>query len=554
MEFISAPLNLDHRSNALADAVSNGVELLVVGGGITGAGIALDAASRGINTLLIEQSDLAAGTSSRSSKLIHGGLRYLENYDFKLVREALLERELMVTTLAPHLVKPLSFIYPLTQKVRERTYVGAGLALYDALRGLKRALPNHRHLSQDKLKKIAPALNPKIVVGGIEYSDAQVDDARHTATVARTAVKIGAKVATRTTLLELIKDDNKIIGAILLDQLTGKKLKIKVQSVALACGIWNSEIAQKAGVELNYSIAMSKGVHIMVPKSAINAQEGIIIKTAVSVLFIIPWKEYWLIGTTDTPYEGDKANPIADESDINYILDMANKFLEPKISQADILGVFAGIRPLVASSKKSKTTEISREHIVDRPMRGLLSIAGGKYTTYRVMAADLVDLVYQDIRRAVPKSATEKIPLLGAEQFYGLVDQKENLARKFDLSLEQVTHLLDRYGSLIFEIESLWLTDPKLKKEISEVRYLAAEFVYSVVAEGALDLIDIFARRTRIAFEVEDGGMAIAPQVAKLVAPYLSWKASDQKRAVADYLAWLSSERRSLQLNEGRNN
>ena len=309
-------LNPDQRKSAIAALASEEFDLLVIGGGVTGAGIALDAATRGLKVALVESQDYAAGTSSRSSKLIHGGLRYLEQYDFKLVREALHERELMVTTGAPHLVKPLSFLYPLHSKVRERTYVGAGIFLYDILRGLQRALPNHKHLSHKRVQEAAPCLDPKIVLGGIEYFDAQVDDARHTMMILRTAALYGAALTTRTRAESLIRDGEKVIGAEVTDFISGKRLNVRAKSTIMAAGVWSNELHEHFGITPNYSVRMSKGVHIVVPRSAINSSVGMILKTALSVLFVIPWtKDKWLIGTTDTDYTGDKTDPLADADD-----------------------------------------------------------------------------------------------------------------------------------------------------------------------------------------------------------------------------------------------
>ena len=281
MSSFKSALNPQQRAAAVKSLAQDQFDILVIGGGVTGSGIALDAASRGLKVALVEANDLASGTSSRSSKLIHGGLRYLEQYDFKLVREALQERELMVTTQAPHLVKPVPFIYPLHEKVKERTYVGAGLALYDALRGFQRALPYHKHMSQKRINEVAPSLRVDIVTGGIQYFDAQVDDARHTMTIARTAAEYGAVIATRVSCESLIRKGKKVVGAKVLDRVSGEIIDVSAAVTIMAGGVWSDPMHQKFGITSGYHVRMSKGTHIVLPKSAINSNSGIILKTAV---------------------------------------------------------------------------------------------------------------------------------------------------------------------------------------------------------------------------------------------------------------------------------
>ncbi|MEY3345726.1 MAG: hypothetical protein RLZZ581_520, partial [Actinomycetota bacterium] len=324
----------------MRDLASTDFDILVVGGGINGAGIALDAASRGLRVALVENSDFASGTSSKSSKLIHGGLRYLEQYDFKLVREALNERELMVSTLSPHLVKPVSFLYPLQEKFKERTYVGAGMALYDALRGFKRALPWHKHLSQKRISEIAPSLRLDVVTGGFQYFDAQVDDARHTMTIARTAAKYGAVITTRTSCQELIKQGKSIVGAKVRDLDSDEIIEVKAKATIMAAGVWTDPLYEKFGLKPGYAVRMSKGAHIVVPGDAIKSESGVIIKTDVSVLFIIPWGDKWIVGTTDTDYNESREEPLATADDVTYIINQANRVLEPKLRRDQVIGVF----------------------------------------------------------------------------------------------------------------------------------------------------------------------------------------------------------------------
>lgn len=529
-------LNPEQRADDLARLAKEHFDILIIGGGINGVGVALDAATRGLSVALIESNDFASGTSSRSSKLIHGGLRYLEQYDFKLVREALHERELMVSNLAPHLVKPVAFLYPLHEKVKERTYVGAGLALYDALRGFKRALPGHKHLSQKTIAEIAPSLRTDVVTGAVRYFDAQVDDARHTMMIARTAKRHGAAILTRAKVESLTKKGKRVTGAIVKDLLSNKQFTVKASVVIMCAGVWSDKLHKAFGIEPGYEVKMSKGVHITVPGDAIGAHEGIIIKTAVSVLFIIPWKGQWMIGTTDTEYLGDENEPLAGRADVQYIIEQANRVLQPRITIDQVIGVFAGLRPLVANKKTSETTKLSREHTVDRPVPGFVSLAGGKYTTYRVMAKDAVDMATNDITKLVNESVTDKLPIIGADGYWALTQQIDQLALQYNLKSETITHLLNRYGSDASEIFALIDDDRKLAQPVvRDLPYLKAEIVYSVVAEGALSVSDVMERRTRIAFETSEYGLDFVNAIADLIAPYLGWKAAQKRASISEY-------------------
>ncbi len=543
----NSQLNPAQRIAALKSLASDEFDLLIIGGGVTGAGAALDAATRGLKVALVESQDFASGTSSRSSKLIHGGLRYLEQYDFKLVREALHERELMVSSLAPHLVKPVSFLYPLHEKYRERTYVGAGLALYDVLRGFQRALPWHKHLSEKKIAEIAPSLRSDLVNGAIKYFDAQVDDARHTLAIARTAARHGAVIASRVQCEELVRDGKRVVGAKVRDLNSGKRITVSAKVTVMCAGVWSDELHEKFGIKPGYKVAMSKGAHIVLPKSAIKSESGIILKTAVSVLFIIPWGDKWIVGTTDTPYKADRNNPVATKEDVEYIIDQANRVLHPKINADEIIGVYAGLRPLVANASDSKTTKLSREHTVDRPVPGFVSIAGGKYTTYRVMGKDVIDLAVNDLRRIVAESVTEKVPAIGADGYFALEQQSAQLAELSGLPVETIIHLLNRYGSTISDIFEIIESDKKLGQLLApDLPYLKAEIVYAATHEGAQSVDDVISRRSRIAFEANDGGESLAASVATLIAPILGWDAAAKKASVSEFTKQLKSERTAL--------
>jgi glycerol-3-phosphate dehydrogenase len=529
-------------------------DVLVIGGGITGAGAALDAASRGLRVALVEARDLASGTSSRSSKLIHGGLRYLEQFDFKLVWEALRERDLLVSKLAPHLVKPVSFLYPLHRKVLERPYVGAGLVLYDAMEGTKRPVPHHKHMTVRGALRLAPGLKPSGLAGALLYYDAQTDDARYTVTVARTAAAHGALIANRVSARELLRGpgapgtgERRVVGARVRDEETGRDLDVSAKRVVLCAGVWTDLVHELGGIRAGYKVRMSKGVHIVVPYEAIRADTGVILRTEKSVLFIIPWGQRWIVGTTDTDWTGDRAEPTATSEDIDYILEHANRILARPLTRADIIGVYAGLRPLVAADDSKPTTKLSREHVVDTPVPGLASIAGGKFTTYRLMARDVVDAAVADYDRWVPASVTDQLPLLGADGLAAAAAEAERLAEDYGLPREAVEHLLDRYGTLTEQVLELTRDDPALARPLADGHpYLAAEVAYAVTHEGALHVEDVLVRRVRLFIETGARGAEAVGPVTAIMGDLLGWDGARRAAETVRYLELLKAETRAL--------
>lgn len=534
-------LGPNYRGRALEHAREQETDVLVIGGGIVGAGAALDAAARGLSVTLVEARDLAAGTSSRSSKLIHGGLRYLEQHDFALVREALKERGLLLRKLAPHLVRPVRFLLPLQHQVVERAYIGAGVALYDTMGGA-RSLPGHRHLGRDAALRAAPGLRQDALVGAIQYYDAQVDDARHTMMVARTAAQYGASVLTRTKADSLLREGDRVTGVRLRDLESGEQFPVRARRVIGATGVWTDELYREADIEAPFSVTASKGVHLVVPADRIELDTGLILRTEKSVLFVIPWGEHWIVGTTDTPWELDKAHPAANAADVDYILNHVNAVLARPLDRADIEGVYAGLRPLV-SGGSSETAQLSREHAVATPVPGLVMVAGGKYTTYRVMAADAVDAAVADFGAAMPASNTDRVPIIGAVGFDELWQRREQLSAQSGLSVARLTHLLRRYGSGIHELLALIGERPELGEPIAgATTYLQVEAVHAVTAEGALHLEDVLTRRTRISIEETDRGLAAAPNIAALIAPVLGWDAAQRRHEVETYTQRVRAE------------
>ena len=540
-------LDARDRGAMLTRLATERFDVLVIGGGVTGAGTALDAASRGLRVALVEARDLASGTSSRSSKLIHGGLRYLEQFDFKLVYEALRERDLLVSKLAPHLVKPVSFLYPLYKKVVERPYVGAGLVLYDSMEGTRRPVPRHRHLSARGALKRAPALSPDRLAGAMLYYDAQVDDARHTLTVARTAAAHSAVIGTRLSVVGLLRSAERVTGARVRDEESGRILEVSAEAVVICAGVWTDLVHELAGVQAGYKVRMSKGVHIVVPRAAVDADTGMILRTEKSVLFFIPWGEHWIVGTTDTDFTGDPAEPVATEEDIEYILAAANRVLARPLIRADVVAVYAGLRPLVdpATGNGAKpTTKLSREHVVDTPVPGLASIAGGKFTTYRLMARDVVDAAVADFDREVPGSVTEQVPLLGADGLAAVQPAVGRLAEDYGVPRAAVEHLLGRYGTLAAEVLELVKGDAALGRPLAPGHpYLRAEVAYAVSHEGALHVEDVLMRRTRLFIESADSGAAVAAEVAALMGRPLGWSRRRRAAETRRYLDLVEAER-----------
>jgi glycerol-3-phosphate dehydrogenase len=518
------------------------VDVLVVGGGITGAGVALDAATRGLSVALVEKRDFAAGTSSRSSKLIHGGLRYLEQRDFSLVREALHERALLLSSLAPHLVEPVPFLFPLRHRSWERAYIGAGVGLYDALAGLHSAVPRHKHLSRTAALELAPSLRPDSLVGAIRYHDARTDDARFVIALVRTAVAHGALAISGLRVDGLRLGDDGLRHAALYDTERGRELSMSARVVVNATGVWSAELERLAGVERPLEVRASKGVHILVPRERISSQTALVLRTERSVLFVIPWGAHWIVGTTDTEWKHDRDHPAASRADIRYLLDQANTVLERGLHEEDVVGVYAGLRPLIAR-EQADTTELSREHVVRSPAPGLVTIAGGKYTTYRVMARDAVDAVGVSMGESIDPSRTDTVPLLGAEGLSTARGRAHGHAVAEQIGTAAVDHLLERYGATALVLLDAAGAEPDLAQPIAGApSYLMAEAWYAVVAEGALHLDDVLTRRTRISIETPDRGRAAARPVAQAMGSILGWSGREIRREAAHYLERLDAE------------
>jgi glycerol-3-phosphate dehydrogenase len=575
--YAASRLSPGRRIADLARLPGERFDVLVIGGGVTGAGAALDAASRGLSVALIEARDLAAGTSSRSSKLIHGGLRYLEQLEFGLVHEALRERGLLTTTLAPHLVRPVPFLVPLLTphgpaaplvRIWHRAYFGAGVAMYDSFAGVlghHRGMPVHQHLTRAGARRLFPSLREDSMTGAIRYFDGQVDDARFVVTLARTAASLGAAVLTSARIIGLHRHAREVTGVRVRDLESGQEFDVRADTVIAATGVWSDDLSEMLGAgpvpRPALQVRASKGVHLVVPRSAITGEAGLILPTPSSVLFVIPWGGHWIIGTTDTDWRLDRTHPAASARDIEYLLGQVNRVIDRPLSTSDIEGVYAGLRPLLAAEARHRraphsvdeqTSALSRTHAVIEPMLGLMLVAGGKYTTYRVMAADVVDLAARRLGGLcrnggpVPASRTADLPLLGADGYHPMWTNRADVARRHGVSVGVTEHLLERYGTLTTELLALVGAEPALGRPVAGApEYLAAEIAYAAMAEGALHLDDVLTRRTRISIETSHRGVDSAEHAASVMGSVLGWDACARRREIDYYLARVAAERQS---------
>jgi glycerol-3-phosphate dehydrogenase len=564
----SSLINEKTRKDDIKGLSENELDVLVIGAGITGAGIVLDAASRGLNTGIVDAQDFAAGTSSRSSKLVHGGLRYLMMLDFKLVREALTERDLLLSTIAPHLVKPAPFLYPLLPREwkmpKDKTFVNLvmalgqaiwrrpvmtmGIGMYDVMAKTgkrKKALPMQKHYSKKGLKEIFPDLKDGWATGGIRYYDAKVDDARLVLSVLKTAHTFGALIAPRVQILKLIKSQNNAVtGAIAKDLETGKDFKIKAKKVINATGVWTEKSEKLAEGKGGLKVLSSKGVHLIIPKEKINGQIGIATMTEKSILFVIPWDKYWVIGTTDTPWDKEYKHPVSNAIDVDYILEHVNAVLKKPLKKSDVIGVFAGLRPLLQPELKEGTSsaKVSREHTVASPAKNFVVIAGGKLTTYRVMAKDAVDYALGPLANKW-QCITDKLPLIGAKDLSETTAKIPEYAKKYKVDNYFIERLVNRYGSKVTDIFELFDKDPDLKNTIDGgFNYTKAEIVYACQTELALHLEDVMCLRTRLNYETPDSGRKAAPAIAELMGSVLKWDKIRIQKEIDSYKDRITAE------------
>jgi len=546
----STALTPQQRTESLRAMSTETFDVLVIGGGVTGAGIALDAASRGLSTAIIEGQDWASGTSSRSSRLVHGGLRYLYNLDFKLVAEALKERGRLLTLIAPHLVEAQPFLWPLKTPVIERAYSAVGVGLYDALAvigaGGKKTVPIQHHLSKKGALARFPEIKPSALCGAIEFYDARVDDARLVITLVRTAQKYGAQAASRVRVTSILKDARgHASGVEAVDIETGEALTIKAKRLINATGVWTEETQDMAGGTGGLKVLASKGIHIVLPRERLKAKTGLFLRTEKSVLFIIPWQHYWVIGTTDTAWHEQLKHPVPTSADIDYVLAHANEVLAENLTRDDIIGTYAGLRPLLQPKvlDESKSTKVSREHTVTEVIPGMVAIAGGKLTTYRVMAEDAVDFALGKQLAAAKPSPTFDLPLMGADGFDATVNQAERLGAKYGFDADRMHHLVRRYGSELPDLLATIDEDPSLAKPLKAApQFIRAEVAWACTVEGALHLEDIFIARVRLNSESRDRGGSAVDEIAEIAAAKLGWDAKKTGVEKANYRARIAAE------------
>jgi len=518
------------REAALARLADETFDVLVIGGGVTGAGVALDAASRGLHTALVERDDFASGTSSKSSKMVHGGLRYLNQRDYRLVYEALHERQRLLRN-APHLVKPLPFLIPLYGGKAIAKALNSALWMYDLTGGV-RIGKRHRRISVDDTLGHMPTLRREGLAAGFEYYDAQADDARLTLTIARTAVlDHGAVAANYAGVTGLLKDARgKVTGARVGD------LEVRSRAVVNAAGVWVDEIrGLDEGVNPG-TLRPAKGIHLSVPWEKVCCDMAVVIPVLKDKrsIFVVPWGDRVYVGTTDTDYDGPLDRPVCTPQDVTYLLDAVNRFLTQPLSQHDVVGTWAGLRPLVRTASNERTADLSRRHAVTGSASGLISVTGGKLTTYRRMAADTVDAVSAALERS-GRCRTSRLPLRGADGWEAVDDE----------------HLAGRYGGEARIIQAMVAADADLAQPlVPSLPYLRAEAVYAARYEMAQTIEDVLGRRTRALLLARDTSAAAAPDVAALVGPELGWSADETTRQVEDYRRIVAAERESAALPE----
>ncbi|MGH7657614.1 MAG: FAD-dependent oxidoreductase [Gemmatimonadales bacterium] len=525
----------------MKEVTSETVDLLVIGGGITGTAIARDAAMRGLRTVLVEQHDLAWGTSSRSSRLVHGGLRYLEQGNLRLVYEASRERRTLLA-LAPHLVRPAAFVFPVYRQARVPLWkLAAGLWLYDLL-ALFRNVKRHRILSKRQLLELEPRIRDKDLTGGALYYDAQCDDARLTVATARSAILHGAMVGTymRVERLELV--DNRARGARIRDRLTGERGLIRATTVVNATGPWTDSLRRLEFPHAPQLLRPTKGAHVVVERQRVGNTHALTITSPIDerVMFILPWEDLTIIGTTDTDSAMSPEDVRATQEDVIYLLRSANSFFpSARLTESDVLGTFAGLRPLLRGESSGAASTVSREHRIEQGPAGMWTIAGGKLTTCRSMAEELVDLVarelHQDFGRAMaPASTTAEEPLPGGEARE--LDPVRDAGRTLGLPEPTISHLLRLFGTEAAAIYNLC----RDHRELMEVLHpghpaIAAEVVHVTRRELACTLEDVLLRRLHLFYETPDHGLAAAAATARLMQPERGWDDRAAERAVIRY-------------------
>jgi glycerol-3-phosphate dehydrogenase len=524
------------RGRDLAALVDEPLDVLVVGGGIVGSGAALDAATRGLRVGLVERDDIAVGTSSRSSRLIHGGLRYLEQYRFGLVREALTERS-RILHLAPHLVTIEPLLFPLFGfPVATRAFYQAGMTLYDVL-GARKDGGWHRHLSVPEVLAHAPAMRRARLRGGLMFHDGVEDDARYTLAVARSAREDGATIVTRAAAESLVEEGGRVVGARICDGLTGETHDVRARVVVDATGVWGADPAAPLSGG-STRLLPSRGAHLVVPRSRIQSDVGLTIRVPGKVVFLVPWPHFWLVGTTDAPYSGPIDRPSAGADEVDELLSAVNHVLDVDLNRDDVVGTYAGLRPLIAPSDGSTITA-SREHRVVVERNGLVRVSGGKYTTYRLMAEQTIDAALGVLgeRAAARPGRTTTRRLVGAADRPELDRIAATVAGSASLEPAVAARLVARHGTQAPEVVALARETGLLGRLVDGEDHLEGEVAWAARHELALSIDDVLARRMRIVHELPDRAAGIAPRVASILGAELGWDEARQAHEVETFLA-----------------
>lgn len=546
------PFSYRTRSDALAAMSTDPVDLLVIGGGITGAGIARDAALRGIRTALVDMGDWGSATSSHSSRLVHGGLRYLEQGDLHLVFEATHERRVLLR-LAPHLVRPLPFLFPVYRGARVPAWkLRAGMWLYDALAAF-RNVHMHRWLGQKEVARLEPRLRTKGLRGAALYYDAQVDDARLVLATVRAAAQAGALVANYAEAVTLLSADGRVRGAGVRDALTGRTHTVRALVVVNATGPWVDALRRRDEPGAAPMLRVTRGAHVVVPRTRVGHTYAVTLLSPLDgrVMFVLPWADLTYIGTTDTDDAGSPADVRATGEDVVYLLRSVNAlFPEARLTARDILSTWAGLRALLAPDGDRAASQVSREHRVSEGASGLVTIAGGKLTTYRRMAQEVVDLVAQrlhdlDGRPTPPRAPTDRIPLPGGEA--ADLDILVHSLQQRDVPESQARHLVAYYGSEAAAVRNLAERDRTLDAPILPGRpEVWAEVVYAVEREMAMRLADVLVRRLHLFYEDPAHGSTISTAVADRLAELLGWDTLRCEAEIGDYTAEVKRARAFL--------
>ena len=515
-------------------------DLLIIGGGITGVGIARDAAMRGFRTALVEKGDFAIGTSSRSTRLIHGGIRYLEYGEFKLVFDACSERRVL-RKIAPRLARPLPFIYPLYRGQKPAPWkLRTGLTLYDAL-GLFRNVQRHRWLRPPEVQRREPLVAGRGLLSAGRYYDAQVNDARLTLMTAKAAHLHGAVMVNYARVVGLMKAGGRVVGARVLDETSGREVEVQARIVVNATGVWTDDVLKLDERRKGPMIRPTKGIHLLIPRDQLYSQHAVIfgVPRDGRHIFLIPWGDFALVGTTDTDYQGDLDNPAATRDDVEYLLEAVHHtFPGARIKCEDVISTFAGLRPLV--SAPGNPSALSREHVILESQSGLVTIAGGKLTTHRLMGEQLTDRVQK--RLAEEFGVRARSECRTKEAMEGAQTEQER-ASNVDPAVNK--HLLNAYGSDATWILAYAEENPSLGERITPgLPYLMAEVLYAAQHEMALALSDVLIRRTHVIYETRSGRIEQARAVAKLMAPRLGWNEVEIERQVADYAAQVALTQR----------